>query len=359
MTSSGAEAPGAHAMTGSGIDVVALGSLHLDVMVRARALPRLGETMAGDAVAFEAGGKGGNQAVAAAQHGARVAMIGAIGHDVFGGMLRTYLSTNGVDMSQVAEHDGVASGMSVAVTEPAGDYAAIIVSGANAQLGALSPAASALIGGARWLMLQNEVPDAANLAAASAAFAAGCRVILNAAPARTAPPGLTAMVDVLVVNAVEAEDLSGIAVIDVASARAAATALCREVACAIVTAGGDGLALARHGACTRFPAHKVVVLSTHGAGDAFVGALAARLATGDGIEVAARYANAAAALWVATPVAMRGAIKPADVARLLAEALPAALDHTDAAAALAVSTTALSADQPGPATVARSLRQGS
>ncbi len=301
-----------------GIEVVALGSLHLDVIVRAPALPRLGETMVGDAVAFEPGGKGGNQAVAAATHGARVAMIGAIGHDAFGGMLRTHLAANGVDVSHIAEHDGVASGMSVAVTEPGGDYGAIIVSGANLRLGALSPDAAALIGGARWLMLQNEVPDAANLAAASAARAAGCRVILNAAPARTAPPGLIAMVDVLVVNAIEAEDLSGIAVTDAMAAQAAATALCRDGACAIVTAGGDGLALASDGACTSVAAHKVAVLSTHGAGDAFVGALAARLAAGDSIDVAARYANAAAALWVATPVAVRGTIKPADVTRFLA-----------------------------------------
>lgn len=307
-----------HAMTDAAIEVVAFGSLHLDIVMRAPALPRLAETLAGDTAAFEPGGKGGNQAVAAARHGARVAMVGAIGRDPFGTMLRAYLSDNGVDVSQVAECEGVASGMSVAVTEPAGDYAAIIVSGANLRLGVPSEAASALIGGARWLLLQNEVPDAANLAAASVARAAGCRVILNAAPARPAPPGLLAMVDVLVANAIEAEDLSGIAVIDAMSARAAAVALCRSVACAIVTAGGHGLALASDGTCTSIVGHEVAVVSTHGAGDTFVGALAARLAAGDPIDVSACYANAAAALWVAAAVAGRGAIKPADVRRLLA-----------------------------------------
>ena len=284
-------------------DIVVLGSLHLDVMLRAPALPRLGETMVGSAVAFQPGGKGGNQAVAAARHGARVAMIGAVGDDAFGAMLRCNLRAHGIDDTQVATHPGVASGMSVAISEPGGDYAAIIVSGTNLLLGALSPDAAALMRDARWLVLQNEIPEGANLAAATIARAAGCRVILNAAPARALPDGLAQLLDILVVNAIEAEDLCGAPVTDAASAQAAALLLARQVACAIVTAGGAGLALADADGCTLVAAHPVAVVSTHGAGDAFVGALAARLAAGDALHAAARYANAAAALLVAARTA--------------------------------------------------------
>lgn len=315
-------------------DIVVLGSLHLDVLVQAPGLPRLGETMSGSAVAFRPGGKGGNQAVAAARHGARhgarVAMIGAIGDDASGVTLRAHLRAHGVDDAQVATHPGAASGMSVAISEPGGDYAAVIVSGANLRLGALPPDAVAALLGARVLVLQNEVPEAANLAAARVAHACGCRVILNAAPARTLPKELAALLDILVVNALEAEALCGVPVTDAASAQAAATALSRQMRCAIVTAGGNGVALAAGGTeiksaagglgSMHIPAHAVRVLSTHGAGDAFVGALAARRAAGDALDAAGRYANAAAALLVSTPHPAGEQLGADAVSRMLAGA---------------------------------------
>lgn len=306
-------------------DIVVLGSLHLDVIVTAPALPRLGETMAGTTVALRPGGKGGNQAIAAARHGARVAMVGATGDDAFGRTLLANLRAQGVASGQVAVHPAISSGMSVAVGVPSGDYAAVIVSGANLALDAATVAGAApLIGEARWLLLQNEVPEAANLAAAAAARQGGGKVILNAAPAR-ALAGLAPLLDIMVVNALEAEALCGIAVTDADTAQAAAAALCGEVACVIVTAGGDGLALATAaGRRNRVAAHAVPVLSTHGAGDTFVGALAARLAVGDALDEAVRYANGAAALLVATPVQAHSRLGPAAVARLLAGMPPAA-----------------------------------
>jgi ribokinase len=299
--------------------VTVLGSLHLDVMVQAPGLPRLGETMAGSAWSPKPGGKGGNQAVAAARHGAAVAMIGAVGDDAFGPPLLAHLRAHGVDVGHVAVR-AEPSGMSVAITEPAGDYAAVIVSGVNLSLDAAAVAAAApLLAATRWLLLQNEVPEPANRAAARTARAGGGRVMLNAAPARPLPPALAALIDVLVVNALEAEALAGVAVTDAASAGAAAAALLVLVPCAVVTAGGSGVAVAARGEPARtLPAHRVEVLSTHGAGDTFVGALAARLAAGEALEAAVRYANAAAALLVAQPAGAAAQLGPEAVHALLA-----------------------------------------
>ncbi len=308
-------------MTAQSPEVVVFGSLHLDIMVQAPGRPRLGETMVGQGWSLKEGGKGGNQAVEAARHGARTAMVGAVGDDDFGRRLLGHLARHGVETEAVQQVAGAASGMSVALVEPQGDYGAVIVSGVNLSLGRAAVAAAApLIAGARWLLLQNEVPEEANIAAAEAARAAGVRVMLNAAPMRELPPALLSRVDILVVNAVEAEALCGSPVESAEGAARAAAALLGLVPCAVVTAGGHGLAIAdRDGAQHSVPARKVVVCSTHGAGDAFVGALAARLAAGQALADAARYANAAAALVVATPPEGRAGLGRQAVETLLAE----------------------------------------
>lgn len=301
--------------------IVVLGSLHLDVMVQAPGRPRLGETMVGSAWSLKPGGKGGNQAAEAARHGARVAMVGAVGDDAFGAPLLANLRDRGVDVGHVAVRPE-ASGMSVAISEPSGDYGAVIVSGVNLTLdAAAAQQAAGLIAGARWLLLQNEVPDAANLAAAELAREAGCKVMLNAAPARLLPPELARLLDVLVVNALEAEALAGVPVTDRTGAMRAATALLAQAPCVVVTAGGDGLAAVdRTGLAVNLPAHRVAVISTHGAGDALVGALAARLVEGIALPDALRYANAGAALLVSTQADVQGRLGPAAVEALLAEA---------------------------------------
>lgn len=298
-------------------DVVVLGSLHLDVVVEAPRLPRPGETLPGTGMTLACGGKGGNQAVAAAQHGARVAMIGRVGRDDFGRRLRGNLQDVGLDVSQVRETDA-GSGTSVAITDPAGEYGAVIVSGANLHLGGADVAAAgSLIDGARVLLLQNEVPDAANVPAARRAAAAGALVVLNAAPARALPDDLVASLGILVVNAVEAEMLGAGKVATLGDAARAARALADRAKAAIVTAGGAGVAVQAGRNGFALPAHRVSVAGTHGAGDAFVGALAARLARGEDLAAAARYANAAAALVVATPATERARLPTEDVLRLM------------------------------------------
>jgi ribokinase len=291
--------------------VTVFGSLHYDITVDAPDRPRKGETVTGRSWLPKCGGKGGNQAVAAARVGAAVAMIGAVGDDDFGRVLVDNLDRKMVDRRFVRTEPTAGTGMSVAIFDNEGDYGAIIVSGANLTLaGNDVAAANELIARTSVLLLQNEVPDAANVAAARAVKRAGGRVVLNAAPARELSQELISLVDILVVNAIEAEMLGGTPVIETlhgaASAASSLLALCPAV---IVTAGGDGVAFAdRKGQIIEIEAMKVRVESTHGAGDEFVGAIAAALACGQPIKSALHAANRAAALLVGTPLAEAPAI---------------------------------------------------
>lgn len=149
--------------------VVVVGSLHYDIMVEAPDRPRKGETVTGFSWHPKFGGKGGNQAVAAVKAGAEVRMAGAVGNDEFGRFLLDALSAGGVDASYIAKLDLVGSGMSVATTDSQGDYGAVIVSGANAELDPVSLENEQLWLNSNVLVLQNEIPDAVNLVAAKAA----------------------------------------------------------------------------------------------------------------------------------------------------------------------------------------------
>ncbi|WP_237479751.1 PfkB family carbohydrate kinase [Lichenibacterium dinghuense] len=285
--------------------VVVAGSLHYDVMVDAPDRPRKGETVTGRSWAPKCGGKGGNQAVAAAKAGAGTAMVGAVGDDDFGRALLADLDRAGVDRAAVATRAGAGSGMSVAIFDDGGDYGAVIVSGAN-----LSASPDQLdeerLASAGVLVLQNEIPEAVNAALAARARRHGVRTMLNAAPARPFTTDLAANVDVLVVNAVEAEMLGGGAVDGLERALAAARALTSLCATVVVTAGGDGVAAAdRDGLALSIPALPIAVASTHGAGDAFVGTLAAALARGASLAAGLDAANREAARLVSTPEHLR------------------------------------------------------
>ena len=281
--------------------VVVVGSLHYDIMVDAPDRPRKGETVTGYSWRPKFGGKGGNQAVAAAKAGAEARMAGAVGTDEFGRFLLDALSAGGVDASRVARLPSTASGMSVAISDASGDYGAVIVSGANLLVDPTNFTEPGLWQDARALILQNEMPDAINISAARAARTAGAMVCLNAAPYRPLSADLAALVDLLVVNAIEAEELGGLAVTDLASAAAAAQVLAREFPSVVVTAGGEGVAGMRRGEePVVLPALRVKLVSTHGAGDVFVGALVTALAAGRSFAECLRSANAAAAAHVST-----------------------------------------------------------
>lgn len=287
------------------------GSLHLDVVVRAPYLPAKDETLMGSDVAYVFGGKGGNQAVAAAHMGAAVHMSGHVGRDDFAAPVLEALDAAGVDRSGVHQIDGP-TGMSVAIVDAAGDYSAVVVSGVNQQL---DGAAVELPGALSLVMLQNEIAAGANEAIA-ARLADGVTLMFNAAPARDLSGALLSRVDILVVNRVEAAMISG--------RDAAPEALVSDLRAlgpdtVILTLGGEGLCGAGPDGPFAMPAHNVEVISTHGAGDRFCGALAARLVAGDDILAACRFAQAAAALHVSTPVEARAQVRAADVARFQSE----------------------------------------
>lgn len=286
-----------------------VGALHLDVVVDAPHLPALDETVTGHKVSYRFGGKGGNQAAAAARMGARVAMAGRVGRDWFGEQLLAALDAAAVDRSAVEVVDG-ASGMSVAIVEETGDYGAVIVSGVNRELEGISvPMPETL----KVVLLQNEVPEAVNLAVA-ARLRTGVRLILNAGPARPIAAQLLGRVDVLIVNRVEATAMSGTD--DPVAAAKHLSGL--GPSAVIVTLGGDGLVLATAGGlvlCRSAPG--VAVISTHGAGDAFTGALAAELARGASMEDALSFAQGAAALAVSSHPDARGEITAGTVRKFL------------------------------------------
>jgi len=286
--------------------VVVVGSLHYDIMVDAPDRPRKGETVVGLSWSPKFGGKGGNQALAAKGQGVPTAMVGAVGGDDFGAALLAGLDRGGVDRSAVTTLSGVGSGMSVAIFDAEGDYGAVIVSGANLAISA-TQARDELLRTAKVLILQNEIPEEVNEDVARRAKAFGVKTVLNAAPARAFETALPGYVDILVVNAIEAEMLGSAPVNSLADAAEAAEHLTSRFGAVVVTAGGDGVAFQDEaGAKISLPGVPVKVQSTHGAGDMFVGTLAARLAMGNDVRTALSVANQQAAKLVSTPECERG-----------------------------------------------------
>lgn len=294
-------------MTSSPV-VTVFGSLHYDIAVFGPARPRKGETITGTSWHPKSGGKGGNQAVSAARTGIATSMIGAVADDDFGRFLISNLDRRNVDHTFVRRGAWQSTGMSVAIFDDEGDYGAVIVSGSNLTLGDHDVlAARDLLSKTTVLVLQNEIPDAANVAAARAVKQAGGCVLINAAPARVLSNELQPLIDIIVVNAIEAEMLAGVPVVETLDgALEAARKLVRIFPEVVVTAGGSGVAYAnRDGKEIVIAAVRVNVESTHGAGDEFIGVLAAEIASGKTMNDALRKANMDAAKLVGTPEADR------------------------------------------------------
>lgn len=282
--------------------IIVAGSLHYDIMLAAHHRPEKGETVMGSGCSYKFGGKGGNQAVAAARAGAPVSFIGAVGDDAQGTFLLDALRDAGVDTQAVTILPGVPSGMSVAISDAEGDYGAVVVSNANLHIDAAATS-DALWRNAGLLVLQNEVPPGVNLQLAQQAKQRGIAVCINAAPARDIEPELAACVQLLIVNAVEARDMCQIAVTDLASACEAAQVLAQRFPQVIVTAGEHGLAFCETGGtASHIAAVPVKLVSTHGAGDCFVGVLSQSLLAGLSLADAAEKANHAAAEHVSRPL---------------------------------------------------------
>ncbi len=278
--------------------VTVVGSLNMDLVIRAPRIPQPGETIIGSELHTVPGGKGANQAVAAARLGVRVSMVGRVGHDAFAGPLLDNLTATGVDHTFVTGDAEAATGVALIVVDDAGQNSIVVASGANMRLSPADvEAAEAAISAAQVVLLQLESPLETVTRAAEIARAHGVTVILNPAPARPLPAGLLSLVDVLVPNESETELLSGMPVGNQAEAEAAAAALrASGVGTLILTLGERGAMLAREGEAALFPAFDVTPVDTTAAGDAFVGGLAVALAEGKALAEAVRWGNAAGAL---------------------------------------------------------------
>lgn len=305
---------------GSAPGVVVLGGLNMDLVTYSDRFPGTGETIAGDRFLTYAGGKGANQAVAAARMGARASMVGRVGSDIFGPQLIDGLRSEGIDTSWVSVTPGESSGIASICIDGTGQNRIIQVLGANSTCGAeqTGAAASALLG-ADTLMLQLEVPMEVSLAAARDARSHGKTVILDPGPIRTMPPSLVAYSSIITPNETEAEALVGFPVNSRdTAARAAEALLSRGAECAVVKLGAQGAFYASPEASGFQPAFSVRAVDTVAAGDAFNGALAVTLAEGMALSDAVRVACAAGALAVTTRGAQDSMPSRAAVDNLLA-----------------------------------------
>ncbi|MCX4739774.1 ribokinase [Streptomyces antibioticus] len=277
-------------------DIVVLGSTNMDLVAYVEKAPQRGETVTGREFRTIPGGKGANQAIAAAHAGGIVSMIGAVGNDSFGARLRSTLEHSGVNTDHLRTVESP-SGTAHIVVDDEGGNAIVVVPGANGTVDHLAPGDEGLIASADALLLQLEVPLAAVVAGAEAARAHGVRTILTPAPARPLPPELLAAVDLLVPNEHEATALTGRT-----DPREAAAALLESVPEVVITLGAAGsLYLARGADPVEVPAPRVTAVDSTGAGDTFVGALA--VARGEDLPMreALAWAAAAAALSVQRP----------------------------------------------------------
>ena len=276
------------------MSLLVAGSLHLDVVLRAPHFPGLDETVSGSSVDYVFGGKGGNQAISAARMGAEVHFAGRTGSDLFGDMIRETLDSSGVGLSQLQHEDGP-SGMSAAIVDSNGEYGAVIVSAANLNIVAHEvdvPEGTSLV------ILQNEIPGEVNLEVALKAKAIGAKVWLNAAPARKISNDLVEAIDLLIVNKVEAEFY--------ARAGFAVNLL--------KTLGEDGVSYKG----VQYSGFPVDAVSTHGAGDMFVGALGSQVVYGTNMVDAIKFAQAAAALHVSSQLDKRTKLNNQAVTAFLA-----------------------------------------
>lgn len=279
--------------------VVVLGSVNVDLLCSVPRLPNTGETVVGHHVTRQLGGKGANQAVGAARAGARCVLLGAVGDDHDGSAMVDALESFGVDTSRIRTTEGP-TGLALVATSRVNNQI-IVVAGANGTVDA-ELANSLDIAPGYSCLTQMETPVAAARSLFEQARSAKATTILNAAPATAAAQQLLPLCDVLVVNETElfllAEVPDNSSLDDVALLLYFERMRLSEDQALVVTMGPQGSAIVRHGVVTRIAGHRATVVDTTGAGDCFCGYLAAGLARGDDLAMAAVEANAAASIAV-------------------------------------------------------------
>jgi ribokinase len=285
--------------------IVVLGSVNADLALRCERLPRPGETVHGEDFQTVPGGKGANQAVAAARLGGRVEFIGCVGDDAFGAAARATLVREGVGTAGLRTRAGVPTGVAMILVERSGQNSIALAAGANGSLDAAQvDDAAATIACASLLVCQLETPLAAVQHAIGIARRHGVPVLLNPAPAQPLAPALLSEVDILVPNESEAALLLAAPSGALDAAAAAAALRGHNAATVIVTLGGEGVCIADERGTRRWPAPRVQAVDTTGAGDTFIGAFAVARQEGLGTDDAVRFAQRAAALSVTRAGAM-------------------------------------------------------
>ena len=304
-------------------NIVVIGSSNTDMVVKTSHLPAAGETVLGGEFMMNAGGKGANQAVAAARYGEHVVFVARVGDDMFGRQTLESLRRDGIDTSCVSVDSDRMSGVALISVNAEGENSIVVASGANMALGREDiDRAAEEIRRADVVLMQLEVPMATVEYAAEVAAAAGVPVILNPAPAPAGPlgAGLLSRIDVITPNRSEATRISGIEVTDMANARRAAEAIhamgTRRV---IITLGGEGSLIYDGGEFEHIGATRVEAVDTTAAGDTFNGVLAVGVAEGRSLASAAREASVAAAISVTRMGAQTAAPTRAEVEAFISE----------------------------------------
>lgn len=280
--------------------IAVVGSINMDLVFKTPRMPAPGETLMGHSFHLVHGGKGANQAVAAARMGADVHFVACVGDDVNGKSCQQALVQDGINMDHVRVIGDAATGVAGILLDDAGQNCIVLATGANALLNQADIArASNTIGQAKLLLCQLETPLETVERAIEIAHQAQVKVLLNPAPAQALSDQLLAQVDYLVVNETEAEILSGLAVTDLISAEAAATKLqARGATVVLITLGAQGMWVAAPDGSYFLPAFKVDVVDTTAAGDTFVGSFAVAIAEAQDLRAACMLAQSAAALAV-------------------------------------------------------------
>lgn len=299
--------------------ILVLGSSNTDMTIQVPRIPKAGETILGGIFSSTAGGKGANQAVAAARASGDVTFIGRVGNDMFGSRAVSGFVAEGINVDYIVRDKKSPSGVALIYVGENGQNSIAVASGANGNLSSADVLkARDAFHNEGILLVQLEIPLKTVLSAIDLAHANGMRVVLNPAPAQALPARLLAKVDILTPNESEAEQLTGITVSNPASAaKAAEKLLACGVGNVIVTLGAQGAFVTGPGMRELIPGHKTKAVDTTAAGDVFNGSLSVALAEGKSLLDAARFANAAAAISVGRPGAQDSAPARREIDQLL------------------------------------------